>query len=322
MKRATAVALLGGVALLTVLVAWQGWSNVTTAVRHAGWGVLGLPVFYLLPLALAALSWRWLLTREIRVGTLPAYLTSWLALAANWLLPLAQVGGDFIKAHLLIRRIGRAPELLAAAVVDKTLQVGTQAAFAVVGLVAFLALHATRGAFGGIAMVIVLLGVGTWAFYRLQHRGLFALLAGMAERLVRAARQAQLQAEADQIDAKVRAIYDRRGRFWIAASYRMGFRLLLMGETALALHFLGHSFNWTDVLILESLGMAVRAGSFLIPAGLGAQEAGFTLLALAVGLPGESGFAVSLCKRVRELVLGLPALVAWQGLQAQRGLAS
>jgi len=321
MKRATTAALLVGLALVTALITWQGASEVAAATAQAGWAVLTLPLFYLLPLAFAALSWRYLLVRELRVGAALAYLATWLGLAMNWLLPVAQIGGDFAKAHWVYQRIGRAPELLAAAVADKTLQVGTQAAFAVIGLIAFVSLHTPTGALGGLAAGVALLGAGTWAFYRLQRRGLFAMLAGMAERLLRAARKARLSTGADQVDAEVRAIYGRRLRLWTAAAYRMGFRLVLIGETALALHLLGQSFTWADALILESLGMAVRAGSFLIPAGLGAQEGAFTLLAVALGLPGESGFAISLCKRVREVVLGVPVLAGWQAHQARRGLA-
>ena len=64
--------------------------------------------------------------------------------------------------------------------------------------------------------------------------------------------------------------------------------------------------------MLESLGQAVRAGAFAVPGALGVQEGGYVMLGRVVGLGPETALALSLAKRVRELVLGIPGLIAWQ----------
>jgi hypothetical protein len=64
--------------------------------------------------------------------------------------------------------------------------------------------------------------------------------------------------------------------------------------------------------MLESLGQAVRAGAFAVPGALGVQEGGYVMLGRVVGLEPETALALSLTKRVRELVLGIPGLIAWQ----------
>jgi hypothetical protein len=46
-----------------------------------------------------------------------------------------------------------------------------------------------------------------------------------------------------------------------------------------------------------------------VPGALGVQETGYVLLAPLAGLPTEVGLALSLAKRVRELLLGLPGLL-------------
>ena len=48
------------------------------------------------------------------------------------------------------------------------------------------------------------------------------------------------------------------------------------------------------------------------------QEWGYAMLAPLFGLPAEMGVAVSLLKRAREIVLGVPALLYWQGREAVR----
>jgi len=64
--------------------------------------------------------------------------------------------------------------------------------------------------------------------------------------------------------------------------------------------------------MLESLGNAVRGAAFAVPGALGVQEGGFILLGSQLGLDAETSLALSLVKRFRELVFGLPGLVVWQ----------
>lgn len=78
--------------------------------------------------------------------------------------------------------------------------------------------------------------------------------------------------------------------------------------------------------MLECLGQAVRSAAFAVPGALGVQEGGYLLFSVSIGIAPEIGLALSLIKRVRELLLGLPGLLVWQilegrnFLQRQRGL--
>jgi hypothetical protein len=67
--------------------------------------------------------------------------------------------------------------------------------------------------------------------------------------------------------------------------------------------------SWSDALMLESVGQAIRGAAFAIPGALGVQEGGYLLLGALVGLHAETGLALSLAKRARELLLGLPGLL-------------
>ncbi len=42
------------------------------------------------------------------------------------------------------------------------------------------------------------------------------------------------------------------------------------------------------------------------------QEGGFLIVGTMLGVPGEVALGVSLVKRVRDLIVGLPGLGAWQ----------
>jgi hypothetical protein len=56
----------------------------------------------------------------------------------------------------------------------------------------------------------------------------------------------------------------------------------------------------------------------VVPARLGIQEGGYVVIGALFGLSPEVAIALSLLKRARELVTGVPCLIIWQGLEARR----
>jgi hypothetical protein len=98
----------------------------------------------------------------------------------------------------------------------------------------------------------------------------------------------------------------------VAAAWHLFSWILGAGEVWLALYFIGRPVELQTALLLESLGQAIRVAAFAVPGAMGVQEGGYLVLGRAVGLAPETCLALSLSKRVREIVLGLPGLVAWQ----------
>jgi hypothetical protein len=76
--------------------------------------------------------------------------------------------------------------------------------------------------------------------------------------------------------------------------------------------------NFTTPLILESVVQGVRGAMFLVPGALGVQESGYLIVGNLLGIPGETALALSLIRRVRELIVGIPGLVVWQLLEGGR----
>jgi len=94
-------------------------------------------------------------------------------------------------------------------------------------------------------------------------------------------------------------------------------------EIWIALAYMGYSVGYPEALAIESLGHAVRAAGFLIPAGLGVQEGGFAAICAVLGIPAPAAIALSLVKRVPEIALGIPGLIAWRVVEGRekRGAA-
>src|SRR5258706_9972902 len=97
----------------------------------------------------------------------------------------------------------------------------------------------------------------------------------------------------------------------VAASFLLSLVgwLVGTGEVYLILQLIHHPVGWIDALLLESLGQAIRGAAFAIPGALGVQEGGYLLLAPLAGLPPDTALALSLAKRAREVLLGIPGLL-------------
>ena len=63
---------------------------------------------------------------------------------------------------------------------------------------------------------------------------------------------------------------------------------------------------------------AMRHVAFMVPAGLGVQEATLVLFGHLMGVTSELALAVSMAKRVREVLCRVPSLLSWQWMEGRR----
>jgi uncharacterized protein (TIRG00374 family) len=81
-------------------------------------------------------------------------------------------------------------------------------------------------------------------------------------------------------------------------------------EVWVALLALGHRVGLLQAFVIESLAMAARSAGFAVPGAVGLQEGGFVLVCGLFGVPAETALALSVLKRLREVLIGAPALMA------------
>src|SRR5262249_49001637 len=158
---------------------------------------------------------------------------------------------------------------------------------------------------------VVIMGSILAAFYAAQRQGVFGALAQLLVRLG-PGRWTSLATGGDAIDASVGVLYRQRRTIAASSAWHLLSWLAGIGEVWLALYFLGQPVGLAEAIMLESLGQAVRAGALAVPGAPGAHEGGYVMLGRLVGCGPESALARSRAKRVRELVLGIPGLIAWQ----------
>jgi putative membrane protein len=302
------------------LVAYFGRVALARALLIAGWTLLLIPIYHVLPLALAAFGWYVLLHRDPRRSAVGAIYARWVCEGVDNLLPVAQVGGSVVGARILaLRGVGQALAG-ASAVVDLTTQIAAQLIYTLIGFGILLNLgnpQATHWATFGISLTFV----GLVTFVAAQHLGGFVHAERWLERLAQRQTWASSLRLAGLHENIVRLYRDRSAVLLSCSSHLIGW-ILGTVETWLALHFMNHTVSLRSALMLESLSMAIRSGGFFVPGALGIQEAAYLFIGHTIGLPPQIGLAVSLAKRGRDLVLGIPALLFWHFEELHRALRS
>ncbi len=318
-RRLSWIGLSLGVALAVALVAWQGADTVANLLASTSWKLLLIAGFAVPQLLLASSSWRLLFPAggAPRFGLL--FLAMWIGVSINLMLPVANLGGDVVRARLLALWTGRPRDAVASVVVDKTVLVATLPVLAVIGTAALLRIVPDSGSFGAAAGLVVLLAIAIVLLVLAQRAGAFSFLAARAVKLARRPGWESLVAKASDLDGAIRDLYRRPATILAACSLRMLGRLSASGEVWLAARLLGHPITIVDAILLRSLGIVARAVAFPVPGGLGVQEGSFVALGALIGMPPEVALATSLATRVREIVSGVPGLIAWQYVEG-RGL--
>lgn len=307
-----------GLALFVALIVRQGAAELAATLAAAGFGLLAVAAWHVLTMSADGLALKALLAPRARLAAATAIHTRWLQESVNNLLPVMQIGGNLVKVRALMRR-GYATDLAGAAVViDVTLTVSTQIVFTLLGL-ALLVIHLGPGDLAGTILIgALLMSLALAGFYLVQKRGLFALLTGLLGRLRRRPDFEALAGGARAIDFMVHDLYRHRGALYGAGALHLLAWFLGIGEVWVAMYVLGMPVGLVEAALLESLGRALRTAAFAVPGAVGVQEGGFIVFGALLGLPADAMLALALAKRVRELIHGLPGLIAWQ-IDAGRG---
>jgi putative membrane protein len=302
-----------GVLLFVGVLVSQGLPAIMATLTHAGWGLLLVASFHVLPLVLDAIAICVLFEPgSSRSPYRDSLLARWVGESANSLMPAGQIGGPVLMARHLAQRGMRTEDAAAAITVSTTLQTFAQIAFALMGVI-LLSAQTRLFSPGALRMSVLIasafLAVQVGGFYLIQRRGLFSKLMRAVRRFSGGRDWSRWVSQAQAIDLAVERTYRRNGAVTTSFLLSLVGWVVGTGEVYLIALFLGTPVSWREALLLESLGQAIRGAGFAIPGALGVQEGGYLLLGPLAGLPPDAALALSLAKRARELLLGLPGLL-------------
>jgi glycosyltransferase 2 family protein len=309
-----------GVAMAVYVAVYVGLGSIVSAIGSLGWS--GFAILCAMGLALYALmsvAWFVLLPGN-KAGRWPTFIWGRAVRdSAGEILPFSQFGGFVIGARAVALRGVSAADAYASTVVDVTTEMLAQILFIILGaalLVKHVGFHSQHSSlFVPLLFGPVLAALGAAGFIILQRRGP-AFAEKLATRLLPRA-----VGHAGAFARSIGSIYASPWR--IVASVAIHFCGWLSSAFVswVAVWLIGGHVSYLSMVAIESALSAVRSAAVIVPSGMGIQEATYAMLMPLFGVSSGIGLALSLLKRARDIAIGIPVLLSWQGLEGRQALA-
>jgi glycosyltransferase 2 family protein len=307
-----------GLTLIAALVTYFGLDAVMRSLSSMGWtGFAAICSIHLALIAVMGIAWGALLPET------SAWVPIWGRLvrdAGSELLPFSQVGGYVLGARAITLAGVSGTSATASTIVDITLELFGQLVYTALALAWLVYLRPDAAITTPVAIGLAIAGLLASAFVAVQHRG-FNLFDRFARVLGRGWAD-KTAAGAAALHTGLAQIYQRRKGVWTSFFLHFACWIGSTLEVWVVLQVAAVPLSFGAVLVIESLLYATRSAAFAVPNAVGVQEGAYVLLGAGFGLTPEMGLALSLLKRARDLMIGLPALAAWQFLESGRLLAS
>jgi putative membrane protein len=315
------VGTLAGLALAAWLLHSYGIGRVAGVLTRAGaLGILAVIAVHLPQMVCSTLGWQAIAAPAGSRTPLHTLLwLRWIREAVNNLLPLAQVGGEFIAARLLQQRGVLLALAIAGAIADLMMEMATQVVLTVLGLWLLVQTtgHSTVSSTASHALLLAAFGIAV--AFGLVRLGAVKLLEKAALKMGQSLGW-PATAQISGLHAALTCCFRSPAAVSASALWHLASWILGGAEVCVALHFFGHDTSFASGLIIESLGQAAKSAGFAIPGALGVQEGGYVVVCHLLGIPADTALALSLIKRLREVALGIPALLFWHRAEG-RGAA-
>ncbi len=284
-----------------------------SALSGAGLGVL---FFYPFMAFWDVLAWKHILAflTPKRTDFFTLFLIRLAGESVNNLTPFVDVGGEPVKVLLLCRRFRLDKKTaMASSVVDRSALFLAEMLFWAMGM-AFLFAYfpMSREWRSAFFLLTVFFSAMTLGFILLQRKGLLSSSLNWTRRLGFGGFLRRFQGTFQHVDEQIISFYSSKSR---PAVQGVGLHFIgwVLGglEVFLMMRVLGAPVSLLDGMMIETLLQIIRSASFFIPGNLGAQEAGLAVIAGMLGFSPAVGVALSLFKRLRQILWIALGFVAW-----------
>ncbi|MGH6985602.1 MAG: lysylphosphatidylglycerol synthase domain-containing protein [Caulobacteraceae bacterium] len=311
------VAMVLGVALATAVAGWVGFGRVFGALERIGWqGLATLVIWSVLPWGLLGFAWFLLLPgqpmRDLRIFVAARVIRD----SVGELLPFTQIGGFAAGARAVVLQGLSSETASSTTVVDVTNELIAQLGFTAIGLTMLasrLGAEAPHSPVIEAGVVGLILTSAATAFFIVFQKSGMPILARLTRRIAPSA-----AADVGDFSSAVNALYEPPLRLAAAAFIHLCAWIASAAGAWAALAVAGWPISLGRMLAIEALICAVRSAAFFTPMAAGIQEATYAVIGPLFGLPADMAVAVSLMKRAKDFIVGLPALAVWQTFEGRR----
>nr|WP_249199572.1 HpnL family protein [Gluconobacter sp. Dm-62] len=316
-----------GVALFTFIAAKAGIHPVMEALSKVGvGGFLLLAAFQLLIDIGLGIAWH----AAVPILGMKRLMGARLVRdSAGACLPFSQLGGMVIGVRATLAGVDPRteegeelhwPEGVAANLVDITTEVLGQIAFVLIALLCLVGHHGAARFFWPLIGGMALLSVGISGFIWTQQRGgaMIRKVAMFLGRHIASEWRNALIGNTDAFQSRLESLWSRPDRISLGAFCHLVCWMGSAAMTWLALQLLGAHVGFFSSVAIEGVVCGIMSAGFLVPGALGVQEAAYVALGMIFGIDAEISLSLSLLRRGRDILIGIPVLLVWQFIEMRR----
>ena len=298
---------LSGVVLLGVIIAEIDLVEVGVQVAKVGYGILVIVGIYFAAFCVDSFSWQ-MTIRGVPLNRIWAYRIWKLRMVGesfNSVIPAGGMGGEPVKAAMLKTHYAiNLHDGAASLILAKTINVIALVVFLIGGFVLMIEGRALPRVYEYVAGAgLLAFTLGVFLFFVIQRFSITSLTGTWLSQWRVGRRIESVLHHIHDMDERLVDFYTlARGRFAGALFLALVNWMLGVAEIYYTLVFLGNPVTWAEAWIIEAVAQMVRTGAFFIPAAIGVQEGAFLLVCGAITGSAPVGVAVSVIRRIREVM--------------------
>ncbi len=275
--------------------------------------ILLIVIAHVPTLVFDSLAWQILISKG-KLNLYKVFLITWIAQTSGKFMPTGNVTGEFVRFFLAKQSGQNATEASSTVLID--LLIATFS-LCIIGIFSFIyiSLNFTEVLlvkdiiFFIFGLLLILLAC-TLFIIIIRRRIISLFVKAVSKRFSLRINNKKIKALYN-LDAALYELSFNKKNLIKALFYRLLGWVSGALEIYVFLWIIGIDAKLSDVILIETFTAIIRSLAFFIPAGIGVQEFAFVIIGEFLGFSGIISFSVAIGRRLREILVGVPAIFAW-----------
>ena len=280
-------------------------------ILNAKYKIFYLVIAHLPTLYFDTLAWAILMVKN-KLSIKTTFVITWISQTSGKFIPSGNITGEFVRFYLARKSGQKFSEASSSVLMD--LFIATFSLF-IIGLLALLFIvfslksNFILDQYQYLILALFLIFLGSLIFLLIIRNRIISKLLVSTKKLKFLSKEKIFNLI--RLDISLNKLSYRKKRLLSAVTLRLIGWIAGAFEIYIFLWIIGIDAKVTDVVIIESVTAIIRSAAFFIPSAIGVQELAFVIVGELVGYSSIVSFSVAIGRRLREIMVGIPAIITW-----------
>ena len=280
-------------------------------ILNAKYKIFYLVIAHIPTLYFDSLAWLILMVKN-KLSTKTAFIITWISQTSGKFIPSGNITGEFVRFYLARRNGQKFSEASSTVLMD--LFIATFSLF-LIGLAALIFIifslksNLILNQFQYLILAFSLISLGTLFFLLIIRKRVISKFLVITKKIEFLSKKNIFNLL--RLDISLNKLSHRKWRLLNAVVLRLMGWIAGAFEIYVFFWVIGVDAKITDVIIIESVTAIIRSAAFFIPSAIGVQELAFVIVGELVGYSSIVSFSVAIGRRLREIMVGIPAIITW-----------